>query len=84
MKKPVLRFDSVNKVKVEKSLLLRIVKTPEGKIEVDPTGKMNGHGVYMSPTRETLEKAKKTNALGRALEATISEEVYLKIGRYVK
>lgn len=84
MKKPVLRFDSVNKVKVEKSTLLRIVKTPEGQIEVDPTGKMNGHGVYMSPTKETLDKAIKTHALERALECKIPDEVYKKIGRYVK
>jgi predicted RNA-binding protein YlxR (DUF448 family) len=84
MRKPVLRFDSVNKVKADKSSLLRIVKTPEGKVEVDPSGRMNGHGVYMAPTKETLDKAIKTQALEKALETSISPEVYAKIGRYVK
>ncbi|MBP3713262.1 MAG: YlxR family protein [Bacilli bacterium] len=84
MKKIVLRYDCVNKIKVEKSTLLRIVKTPEGKIEVDPSGKLNGHGVYLTPNKETLDKAIKTKALEKALETNIPEEVYLKIGRYVK
>lgn len=84
MKKPVLRFDSVNKVKTDKSLLLRIVKTQEGQIEVDPSGRMNGHGVYMAPNQETLKKAKETHALEKALQSPIPDEVYEKIGRYVK
>jgi len=84
MRKPVLRFDSVNRVKTDKSQLLRIVLTPEGIIEVDPSGKMNGRGVYMSPTKETLQKAITTKALERSLECKIPDEVYQKIGRYVK
>jgi predicted RNA-binding protein YlxR (DUF448 family) len=84
MRKPVLRYDSVNHVKAEKASLLRIVLTPDGKVEVDPTGRMNGHGVYMAPDRPTLEKAMKTQALEKALGVKISEEVYQKIGRYVK
>jgi uncharacterized protein len=84
MKKPVLRFDSVNRIKADKTSLLRIVKTPEGKVEVDPSGRMNGHGVYMAPTKETLEKAIKTKVLERELGCPISAEVYAKIGRYVK
>jgi predicted RNA-binding protein YlxR (DUF448 family) len=84
MKKPVLRFDSVNKTKADKSTLLRIVKTPEGQVEVDPTGRMNGHGVYMAPTKETLAKAIQTKALDKALGCQVTKDVYDKIGRYVK
>ncbi len=84
MKKPVLRYDCVNKIKADKSTLLRIVKTPEGTIEVDPSGRMNGHGVYMAPNKETLLKAQKTHDLERALESPINDEIYEKIGRYVK
>ena len=81
MKSIVERFDCVNKVKAEKSTLLRIVKTPNG--TVDPTGKINGRGAYLKADKATLEKAKKTKALEKALEVKISDEVYEKIGRYL-
>ena len=80
MKSIVERFDCVNK---EKSTLLRIVKTPNGTVEVDPTGKINGRGAYLKADKATLEKAKKTKALEKALEVKISDEVYEKIGRYL-
>lgn len=83
MKSIVERFDCVNKVKAEKSTLLRIVKTPNGTVEVDPTGKINGRGAYLKAYKATLEKAKKTKALEKALEVKISDEVYEKIGRYL-
>ena len=83
MKSIVERFDCVNKLKAEKSTLLRIVKTPNGTVEVDPTGKINGRGTYLKADKATLEKAKKTKALEKALEVKISDEVYEKIGRYL-
>lgn len=83
MKSIVERFDCVNKFKAEKSTLLRIVKTPNGTVEVDPTGKINGRGAYLKADKATLEKAKKTKALEKALEVKISDEVYEKIGRYL-
>jgi len=59
-----------------KKELLRIVRTPEGRVEVDPTGKRNGKGAYLKKDLQALEIAKKRNALGRALEVEISDEVY--------
>ncbi|MBR3151913.1 MAG: YlxR family protein [Erysipelotrichaceae bacterium] len=59
-----------------KKELLRIVRTPEGTVEVDPTGKRNGKGAYLKKDLQALETARKRNALGRALETEISEEVY--------
>lgn len=35
--------------------LMRIVRTPEGKVEADPTGKKNGRGTYVHKTRECFE-----------------------------
>ncbi len=84
MPKEVLRFDCVNKVKMDKSLLLRIVLTPNKEVEVDPSGKLNGRGVYLTPNILTLEKAIKTKALEKALGTKFSEEIYLKIRRYCK
>jgi len=83
MNKTILRFDCVNRVKVDKSTLLRIVKSPEGDILVDPTGKMNGRGAYLTPNKKTFELAKKSRALERTLKAKIPQEVYTKIERYL-
>lgn len=63
----------------EKRELLRIVRTPEGDIVVDLTGKANGRGAYIKKSKEALEIARKKKSLERALEREIPEEVYLKI-----
>ncbi len=83
MKKEILRFDCINKIKTDKSSLLRIVLTPNKTVEVDPSGKMNGRGVYLTPNKATLEKAIKTKGLEKALGVKIPEEIYQKIGRYL-
>lgn len=67
----------------EKKDLLRIVRTPEGSIVVDLTGKKNGRGAYLKKTTEALFLAKKKNALARALEQDIPEEVYQEIERLI-
>ncbi len=56
--------------------LLRIVKTPEGEIKVDPSGKLNGRGAYLKKDEETLLLAKKRKVLERVLETTFDEKVY--------
>lgn len=83
MKKVVTRFDCINKIKADKSTLLRIVLTPEGEIEVDPSGKKNGRGVYLTPNKQTLELAIKTKGLEKALGVKIPDNIYTKIGRYL-
>ena len=60
----------------EKKALLRIVRTPEGQILLDGTGKKSGRGVYVCPDPECLRKARKSRGLERALETTIPAEVY--------
>ncbi|WP_303014059.1 YlxR family protein, partial [Holdemanella biformis] len=54
----------------------RVVRTPEKTVEIDLTGKKNGHGAYISKSLDTLALAKKNKALQRALEIEIPEEVY--------
>jgi predicted RNA-binding protein YlxR (DUF448 family) len=83
MNKPILRFDCVNRIKVDKSTLLRIVKSPTGEILVDPTGKMNGRGAYLTPDRKTFEIAKNSRALEKTLKTSIAPEIYQKIERYL-
>jgi len=62
-----------------KKELLRIVRTPEGEVKVDLTGKLNGKGAYISRSMVALEILKKKKLLNRALEMEIPEEVYQEI-----
>ena len=75
-KKVVLRTCVVTKEQFEKKDLLRVVKSKEGIVSVDETGKLNGRGAYIKKDLEVLELAKKNKALDRALETTISDDVY--------
>ena len=60
----------------DKKALLRIVKTPEGEILLDSTGKKSGRGAYVCPDPECLKKARKSRALERAFDTAIPAEVY--------
>lgn len=62
-----------------KKELLRIVRTPEGEVKVDTTGKLNGKGAYLSKSLDALEIAKKKNLLSKALEVDVNEDVYKEI-----
>lgn len=78
-KKIPLRSCVVSFEKLPKKDLIRVVKTPEGEVKVDLTGKLNGHGAYIKKDKAVIEKAKKTKVLDRHLETTIKEEVYLEL-----
>ncbi|HWR18655.1 MAG TPA: YlxR family protein [Clostridia bacterium] len=59
-----------------KKELLRIVRTPEGEVKADRTGRASGRGAYICKNIECLEKAKKIRALERALEHAVDSEVF--------
>ncbi len=79
IKKIPMRTCVVTGERFPKGELLRIVKTPEGEIKPDLTGKLNGRGAYIKKDIETLEKAIKNKALERHLEIKIDENVYEEI-----
>ena len=79
MRKVPMRKCVVSQERFPKKELIRVVRTPENTIEIDTTGKLNGHGAYIQMSMETLELARKTKALARALETEIPEEVYQKL-----
>ena len=58
----------------EKKSLIRVVKTAEGDIILDDTGKKNGRGAYICKSLECFKKAKKTKALERSLGVSVSEQ----------
>jgi predicted RNA-binding protein YlxR (DUF448 family) len=59
-----------------KKEMFRIVRTPEGNVLVDDTGKMNGRGAYLSKSKEAIEIARTKKVLDRQLEITVPSEVY--------
>jgi predicted RNA-binding protein YlxR (DUF448 family) len=54
--------------------LLRVVRRPEGDIEVDPRGKLSGRGAYLCPRHECWGLALDPHKLGRALKCQVSAE----------
>ena len=76
VKKIPLRTCVITREKLPKKDLLRIVRTPEGNVLVDETGKMNGRGAYIKKDIQVLEQAKKKKTLERHLECSIEESVY--------
>lgn len=56
--------------------LLRVIKTPEDKVMLDPGGKKNGRGAYLCFSLDCLRKARRSKALERSLNITIPEEIY--------
>lgn len=59
-----------------KKELIRAVKSPEGEISLDLTGKKSGRGAYICPDKSCFQKARKAKRLERALDAQIPENVY--------
>ena len=66
-----------------KKELLRIVRTTDGEVKVDLTGKLNGKGAYISKNLEALKLAKEKKVLNRALEVEIPNEIYEEIERVI-
>ena len=60
----------------EKRQLIRVVRSPEGEVSLDFSGKKNGRGAYLCPDPQCLKKAIKAKALDRSLEVTIPQEIY--------
>lgn len=75
-KKIPMRTCTVTKEKCPKIELIRVVRTPEGKVIVDLKGKANGRGAYLKKDKEVILKAKKTKVLERHLEVKIEDEIY--------
>lgn len=76
MKKIPMRSCVVTKEKYPKKELIRVVRTPEGKVIVDLNGKSNGRGAYLKKDLEVFEKAKKTKILNRHLEIEVDDCIF--------
>ncbi len=79
-----MRSCVVTREKLPKVELLRIVRTTDGTVIADISGKVNGRGAYIKKDIAVLEKAKKGKILERHLETTISDEVYEEIKKIIE
>ncbi len=84
MKKIPLRRCLATNTSYPKQELFRVVKTPDNEVILDISGKANGRGAYIYMSEEAIEKAKKTNCLGKALECEIPATIYERMSKYLK
>jgi predicted RNA-binding protein YlxR (DUF448 family) len=78
-KKNPMRTCVVTREKQEKKNLIRVVRTPEGEVIIDLTGKSNGRGAYITKDLTVLEKAKKSKVLDRHLEVEVPSSIYTEL-----
>lgn len=84
VRKIPLRTCVITKEQFPKQELLRIVRTTEGKVVVDETGKLNGRGAYIKKDITILEKAMKSKTLEKRLECKIEDSVYEEIRKIIE
>lgn len=74
-KVPMRKCVATGEMKPKKELV-RIVRSKEGLVTVDLTGKKSGRGAYLSLDKETVLLAKKKNILSSQLEVKVEEAIY--------
>ena len=76
MKKIPMRTCVVTGEKLPKYELIRIVKTPQGDVVIDESGKQNGRGAYLKLSLETINQAQKSKILNKRLETQVPDSIY--------
>ena len=74
-KVPVRRCVGCQEMKNKKEMI-RVIRTKEGEFLLDATGKKNGRGAYICPSKECFQKAVKNKGLERSFKQSIPAEVY--------
>jgi uncharacterized protein len=74
-KVPMRKCVATGEMKPKKELV-RIVRSKEGLVSIDMTGKKSGRGAYLSKEKEAVLLAKKKNILSNHLQATIESSIY--------
>ena len=76
VKKIPMRSCLVTRERLPKQELIRVVRTPEGNVVVDTTGKVNGRGAYLKKDLTVFEKAEKSKILNKQLEVEVPASVF--------
>ncbi|MBM7655135.1 putative RNA-binding protein YlxR (DUF448 family) [Neobacillus cucumis] len=74
-KVPMRKCVATGEMKPKKELV-RIVRSKEGEVSIDLTGKKSGRGAYLSKNKEAVLLAKKKNTLSNHLEVPINDSIY--------
>ena len=74
-KQPMRQCTGCGEMKPKRELM-RVVKSPEGEISLDFTGKKNGRGAYLCKEAECFDKARKARRFEKSLSCRIDESVY--------
>ena len=83
MKKIPMRSCVITGEKLPKKELIRVVRTPEGDIIIDESGKANGRGAYLKKSVEVFDKAQKSKILNKKLEVEVPECIYDELKKLV-
>ena len=75
------RMCSACRERASKKDLIRVVRTPDGEIAFNATGKLSGRGAYICRRPECLAKVRKTHALDRMLGISVPPEIYEEIDK---
>ncbi|MCL2370168.1 MAG: YlxR family protein [Firmicutes bacterium] len=75
----VCRMCAVCRTRIDKSKLIRVTKTCDGKFCLDKTGKADGRGAYICNTTACIDKAIKTKAFNRSFKCQVPDEIYQKL-----
>lgn len=67
-----------------KRQFVRVVRTPEGTVAPDPSGKLDGRGAYLCERAECWAEALRRDRLGRALRTSVSEADQRELRRYAE
>ena len=78
-KKIPLRMCSGCGQHLPKKELVRVVRSAQGELSVDLTGRKPGRGAYLCPKADCLRKARKARRLERSLDCQIPDEVYQRL-----
>jgi hypothetical protein len=67
-----------------KKELVRIVRSKEGEVSIDLTGKKSGRGAYLSKDKEAVQIAKKRNILSKQLETQVDDAIYDELNELIE
>jgi predicted RNA-binding protein YlxR (DUF448 family) len=82
-KVPMRKCIATGEMKPKKELV-RIVRSKEGDVSIDPTGKKSGRGAYLSKEKDAILLAKKKNTLANHLEVKIDESLYEELLEFIE
>ncbi len=80
---PMRKCTGCNEMKPKKELV-RVVRSPEGEVSLDLTGKKPGRGAYVCRSLECLKKARKAKRFENAFSCVIPDGVYDKMEEELK